>query len=45
MAKIFEKPASFYNEFERKTAGHKRTTHYCPGCGHGNVHKMIAEAI
>ena len=19
--------------------------HYCPGCGHGNVHKMIAEAL
>ncbi|MDD5718862.1 MAG: 2-oxoacid:acceptor oxidoreductase family protein [Candidatus Krumholzibacteria bacterium] len=45
MAKVFEKPASFYSEFERKSAGHKKTTHYCPGCGHGNVHKMIAEAI
>jgi 2-oxoisovalerate ferredoxin oxidoreductase beta subunit len=45
MAKVFEKPASLYSEFERKTAGHKKTTHYCPGCGHGNVHKMIAEAL
>ena len=23
----------------------KKTTHYCPGCGHGNVHKMISEAL
>jgi len=45
MAKVFEKPASFYSEFERKSAGGKKTTHYCPGCGHGNVHKMIAEAL
>jgi 2-oxoisovalerate ferredoxin oxidoreductase beta subunit len=45
MSKVFEKPASFYSQFERKTAGHKKTTHYCPGCGHGNVHKMIAEAL
>ena len=21
------------------------TTHYCPGCGHGNAHKMIGEAV
>ena len=45
MAKVYEQPASLYSEFERKTAGSKKTTHYCPGCGHGNVHKMIAEAL
>ena len=45
MAKVYEKPQSLYSEFERKTAGSKKTTHYCPGCGHGNVHKMIAEAL
>jgi pyruvate/2-oxoacid:ferredoxin oxidoreductase beta subunit len=22
-----------------------RSTHYCPGCGHGIVHRMVAEAI
>ena len=22
-----------------------RPTHYCPGCGHGIVHKLIAEAV
>ncbi len=39
-----KKPESFYKTFERKGKG-EVTTHYCPGCGHGNVHKIIAEAI
>ena len=43
--KVFEKPTSFYEIFERKGGPHKQTTHYCPGCGHGNIHKMIAEAM
>jgi 2-oxoisovalerate ferredoxin oxidoreductase beta subunit len=34
----------FYDIFERKT-DLKHQTHYCPGCGHGIVHKLIAEAI
>jgi 2-oxoisovalerate ferredoxin oxidoreductase beta subunit len=34
----------FYDRFERK-AEHKHQTHYCPGCGHGVAHKLIAEAI
>jgi 2-oxoisovalerate ferredoxin oxidoreductase beta subunit len=34
----------FYKEYERKT-DLKHQTHYCPGCGHGVVHKLIAEAI
>jgi len=42
--KILERPKGFYAEFERKP-GDKSTTHYCPGCGHGNIHKLIAEAI
>jgi 2-oxoisovalerate ferredoxin oxidoreductase beta subunit len=37
-------PDTFYSEFERKT-GDQGTTHYCPGCGHGLVHKYIAEAL
>ena len=37
-------PESFYDEFERKD-GDRFTTHYCPGCGHGQVHKYIAEAL
>ncbi|MBN1648166.1 MAG: 2-oxoacid:acceptor oxidoreductase family protein, partial [Spirochaetales bacterium] len=39
-----KKPASFYETFERKGPG-QTVTHYCPGCGHGTVHKLIAEAI
>jgi len=40
----YEKPRSFYDVFERKGPGQK-VTHYCPGCGHGTAHKIIAEAI
>lgn len=40
----YQKPRSFYDTFERKSAGSK-VTHYCPGCGHGTVQKLIAEAI
>ncbi|MBM4130734.1 2-ketoisovalerate ferredoxin oxidoreductase [bacterium] len=43
--KTFEKSAGFFPTFERKTGPAKDATHYCPGCGHGNVHKMIAEAL
>ena len=43
--KVFEKSPSFYQVFERKGGPAKEATHYCPGCGHGNVHKMIAEAL
>lgn len=37
-------PTTFYERFERKGA-QQWTTHYCPGCGHGLVHKYIAEAV
>jgi 2-oxoisovalerate ferredoxin oxidoreductase beta subunit len=39
---------TFYERFERHdhAAGPKaQSTHYCAGCGHGLVHKMLAEAI
>jgi 2-oxoisovalerate ferredoxin oxidoreductase beta subunit len=39
-----ECPETFYDNFERK-GGQTWTTHYCPGCGHGIVHKYIAEAV
>ncbi|MBU1700701.1 MAG: 2-oxoacid:acceptor oxidoreductase family protein [Candidatus Eisenbacteria bacterium] len=46
MAKeVFEKSSSFYGSYERRPGADKVTTHYCPGCGHGNVHKLIAETI
>jgi 2-oxoisovalerate ferredoxin oxidoreductase beta subunit len=38
------KPKIFYDTFERRGPGEKNTT-YCPGCGHGNAHKLIAEVI
>ncbi len=42
------KPKGFYDTFERKSSRggpESETTHYCPGCGHGTVHKLIAEAL
>jgi 2-oxoisovalerate ferredoxin oxidoreductase beta subunit len=38
----------FYEEFERHAHGEGlkgHSTHYCPGCGHGLIHKYIAESI
>jgi 2-oxoisovalerate ferredoxin oxidoreductase beta subunit len=41
---IHEKSPAFYDKYERK-AELQHQTHYCPGCGHGVVHKLIAEAL
>ena len=41
---VRERAKAFYPRFERK-AELQQQTHYCPGCGHGIVHKMIAAAI
>ncbi len=35
---------AFYPRFERK-AELQHQTHFCPGCGHGQIHKMLARAI
>ena len=35
MQKVFERPKSLND----------KPFHYCPGCGHGIVHRMVAEAI
>jgi 2-oxoglutarate/2-oxoacid ferredoxin oxidoreductase subunit beta len=35
MQKVFERPQSLND----------RPFHYCPGCGHGIVHRMIAESL
>ena len=38
----------FYEGFERHAGGEglkAQSTHYCPGCGHGLVHKYLADAI
>ncbi len=31
--------------FERPRALRSATTHYCPGCGHGITHRLVAEVI
>ena len=39
---------TFYRRFDRHAHGEGlkgHATHYCPGCGHGLVHKYLAEAI
>ncbi|MGA2964757.1 MAG: 2-oxoacid:acceptor oxidoreductase family protein [Terriglobales bacterium] len=41
---IHSKSPLFYDLYERKSELQKQT-HYCPGCGHGVVHKLIAEAL
>jgi 2-oxoisovalerate ferredoxin oxidoreductase beta subunit len=41
---IHSKSPVFYDLYERK-AELKQQTHYCPGCGHGVVHKLIAESL
>jgi 2-oxoisovalerate ferredoxin oxidoreductase beta subunit len=37
----------FYGRFERHAEDGLKglTTHYCPGCGHGLIHKYLAESL
>ncbi len=35
----------FFDTFERRPGPIKKNMSYCPGCGHGVLHKLIAEAI
>src|SRR5579863_369307 len=41
---VHSKAKVFYKIYERKEEL-QHQTHYCPGCGHGIVHKMLATAI
>ena len=41
---VHAKSPLFFDLYERKSEL-KHQTHYCPGCGHGVVHKLIAEAL
>ena len=41
---VHSKSPVFYDLYDRK-AELKQQTHYCPGCGHGVAHKLIAEAL
>jgi len=44
MTVLHGRSKSFYERFERK-ADNQHQTHYCPGCGHGIITKLLAEAI
>ena len=41
---VHGKAKSLYERYERKPEL-QHQTHFCPGCGHGIVHKMLARAI
>ena len=41
---VHAKSPVFFDRYERKS-DLQHQTHYCPGCGHGVAHKLIAEAI
>ena len=41
----YGKPKGFFDVFERRPGSIKKNMHYCPGCGHGILHKLIAEAL
>lgn len=43
--KIIGRPSGIYPEFPRKGGAAPTATHYCPGCGHGILHKLIGEAM
>ncbi len=45
MAEKVIKSAGLYPEFPRKGGAASTATHYCPGCGHGIIHKLIGEAM
>lgn len=42
--KVLKKPDSLYDSFPRK-GNDIYNTHYCAGCGHGILHKLIAEVM
>jgi len=43
--KILRKPRGFLDVYKHKPGAEKDRTHYCPGCGHGILHKLVAEAM
>jgi 2-oxoisovalerate ferredoxin oxidoreductase beta subunit len=42
---LHTRPKGFFETFERRPGPIKKNMHYCPGCGHGILHKLIAEAM
>ena len=45
MKEIIIKSKGFYDTFPRKGGSAQTATHYCPGCEHGVLHKLIGEAL
>lgn len=43
--KVIKKPESILDAYPRKGGSAPTATHYCPGCGHGILHKLMGEAI
>ena len=43
--KVFKKPDSMNDVYVRKGGAAPTATHYCPGCGHGIIHKLIGESV
>ncbi len=41
---VHSKSPVFYDHYERKSEL-QHQTHYCPGCGHGIAHKLVAETL
>ena len=39
------KTQGLYKTFPRKGGAAQTATHYCPGCEHGVLHKLIGEAL
>jgi len=42
---VLHKSEVFYDVYTRRPGADQLTTTYCPGCGHGVLHKLIAEAL
>ena len=42
---MIKRSTGLYEEFTRKEGTATRATHYCAGCGHGIILKLIAEAM
>lgn len=45
MAEKVVKTRGLYTTFPRKGGSAQTATHYCPGCEHGVLHKLIGEAL
>ncbi|MDR0767228.1 MAG: 2-oxoacid:acceptor oxidoreductase family protein [Methanosarcinales archaeon] len=42
---VLKRPVSINEVYSRKGGSAPTATHYCAGCGHGIIHKLIGEAI